>query len=220
MDVADLALTASWRIAGWGIALPLLVLAAWRADWSRFAESDPVHAYLAAVAGLTALWCLRGDVGGFAFHLLGSAGLALATGAPRALVAGAVVVALTTWLRAAPVANAAWVWLTLVALPIGIGTLVLRFAERVLPPNFFAYVFVAAFGGGALALVAGALGGAVVGVLAAGRSAELAFGEHASVLAPLAFGEGTLTGMLLTLAVVYRPQWVATFDDRRYLRRR
>jgi uncharacterized membrane protein len=29
-----------------------------------------------------------------------------------------------------------------------------------------------------------------------------------------------LTGMLLTLAVVYRPQWVATFDDRRYLHRR
>ena len=26
-----------------------------------------------------------------------------------------------------------------------------------------------------------------------------------------------LTGMALTLAVVYRPQWVATFDDARYL---
>jgi uncharacterized membrane protein len=26
-----------------------------------------------------------------------------------------------------------------------------------------------------------------------------------------------LTGMILTLLVVYRPEWVTTFDDRRYL---
>jgi uncharacterized membrane protein len=31
----------------------------------------------------------------------------------------------------------------------------------------------------------------------------------------LAFGEATATGMVLTLAVVYRPQWIATFDDDR-----
>jgi uncharacterized membrane protein len=31
--------------------------------------------------------------------------------------------------------------------------------------------------------------------------------------AHLAFGEATLTGMVLMLMVVYRPHWVATFDD-------
>jgi len=36
----------------------------------------------------------------------------------------------------------------------------------------------------------------------------------------LAFGEATLTGMIVTLAVVYKLQWVATFDDARYLGRR
>ena len=36
------------------------------------------------------------------------------------------------------------------------------------------------------------------------------------VLAYLALGEATLTGIALTLAVVYRPQWVATFDDAWY----
>lgn len=30
----------------------------------------------------------------------------------------------------------------------------------------------------------------------------------------------TLTGMVLTLAVVYRPSWVATFDDARYIKGR
>jgi len=35
----------------------------------------------------------------------------------------------------------------------------------------------------------------------------------------LAFGEATLTGMLLTLGVIYRPRWIATYDIDRYLPR-
>ena len=56
--------------------------------------------------------------------------------------------------------------------------------------------------------------------LAAGMPAELVFGEYLPTVLQLAFGEATLTGMLLTLAVAYRPQWVTTFDDARYLDRR
>jgi len=63
----------------------------------------------------------------------------------------------------------------------------------------------------------GALAGVAISVLGAGTPSELAFGERAPFLIYLAFGEGTLTGMILTLLVVYRPEWVATFDDRRYL---
>lgn len=36
----------------------------------------------------------------------------------------------------------------------------------------------------------------------------------------LAFAEATLTGMVVTIFVVYRPDWVGTFDDARYLYRR
>ena len=48
--------------------------------------------------------------------------------------------------------------------------------------------------------------------------AAVLFGDYVPYLLYLAFAEGTLTGMVLTLAVVYRPQWVATFDDARYLK--
>jgi uncharacterized membrane protein len=129
-------------------------------------------------------------------------------------------VAATTLLRDAPWANAALVWLTLVALPAMVVTLVLKATHRWLPPNFFVYVFGAAFAGSAVALAAGGLAGATLALAAGGRPAEAGVGDIAPVLLSLAFGEGTLTGMLVTLAVVYRPQWVATFDDRRYLGRR
>jgi uncharacterized membrane protein len=36
----------------------------------------------------------------------------------------------------------------------------------------------------------------------------------------LGFGEAFLTGALVTLFVVYRHDWVSTFDDSRYLARR
>jgi uncharacterized membrane protein len=33
----------------------------------------------------------------------------------------------------------------------------------------------------------------------------------------MGFGEAFLTGMLVTILVVYRRDWVATFDDARWL---
>jgi uncharacterized membrane protein len=218
MDVADLPLPSAWTIAGWIVALPLLALALVRGDWSRYRESTPTHAFLGAVFALVVLWSMRGSVGGdFAFHLLGSAGLALAAGLPRALVGGALVVAATTLIRGAPIGNAALVWLTMIALPAVVARAFLAFTERVLPPNFFIYVFAGCFLGAALAFAAGGLAGAAITVIGAGRSADLVFGERVPFLIYLAFGEATLTGMILTLLVVYRPEWVATFDDRRYL---
>ena len=90
-------------------------------------------------------------------------------------------------------------------------------AERRLPPNFFVYVFVATFFGAGLSLAVSGIAGAVALTWGGGRAAGLVFGEYVPYLIYLAFGEATMTGMLLTLAVVYRPRWVATFDDARYI---
>ena len=42
--------------------------------------------------------------------------------------------------------------------------------------------------------------------------------EHLPDSIYLGFGEAMVAGMLLTLFMVYRPTWVTTFDDARYLR--
>jgi uncharacterized membrane protein len=36
----------------------------------------------------------------------------------------------------------------------------------------------------------------------------------------MSFGEGVVNGMFMAMAVVYRPRWVMSFDDRLYLVRR
>ncbi|HET7773939.1 MAG TPA: hypothetical protein VFK82_08950, partial [Burkholderiaceae bacterium] len=55
--------------------------------------------------------------------------------------------------------------------------------------------------------------------LLGGHAAE-ALIEHALPYALLlAWGEALTVGMLITLFVIYKPQWMLSFDDRLYLRR-
>jgi uncharacterized membrane protein len=44
--------------------------------------------------------------------------------------------------------------------------------------------------------------------------------EYFAVLPFMSFGEAPVNGMVMAMAVVYRPQWVMSFDDRLYLRKR
>ena len=218
MDPSLLALPGTVTLASWIAAVPLLAWAVARARWHDVSAGPAARVWPAALAALVALWSIQGSVETrFAFHLYGIAALALATGPWLALAGGAAVVAVTMALVGASWANAATTWLVVVAVPVAVTMAVLRVAERRLPAHFFVYVFVVAFFGAGLAFVAGGAAGLALMVAATGVPASLAFGEYLVLLATLAFGEAILTGMTLTLATVYRPSWVATFDPARYL---
>jgi uncharacterized membrane protein len=204
--------------AGWLLAAPLVAHAVRAAPWRRVVEGDAVHVWYGGVFCLVVLWSIRATIGdAFTFHLLGVAAFTLAVGPALALAGAALVVAIEIAVRGGLWANAGVALVTMAALPVGVTALVLRFAERRLPPNFFVYVFAGAFLGAWLSYVAAALAGAAVLAWGAGFPAETVFGEYAPYFLYLALGEATLTGMAITLAVVYRPRWVATFDDARYL---
>lgn len=218
MDLTAVALPAGWIIAGWLIALPLLVTAIRRAPWSWPRAEERGHVLPAGIFAVLVLWNMQATIGdGYTFHMLGVGGLALLVGPQLAFIGGAIAVAIQIAIRGGEWANAGIAWVTMVALPVTTMWLALRFSERWLPPNFFVYVIVVAFFGAALSLGVAGVGGAVVLTLGAGLSSALVYGEYLPYLLYLGFGEATLTGMALTLAVVYRPMWVATFDDRRYI---
>jgi uncharacterized membrane protein len=221
MDVAVVALPAGWAAATLLLASAILAYAASRAPWRRFAESEAVHVWYGSIFALVLLWSLRAVVANVVIiHLLGTAGFALASGGPLALIGGACVVAVVTLVQGTPLVNAPLVFLVSVALPVAVALAFLRATQRRLPPNFFVYVFGGAFLGSALAYGASGLAGAAMLVLTGSAAADVVLGDYVPYLLILAFAEATLTGMLLTLLVVYRPGWVATFDDDHYLRRR
>ncbi len=207
-----------WTIAGWVVAAAIVARAVQVAPWRRFSASEPVHVWYGAILFVLMLWSLQATVGeGFTFHLLGVTALTLIVGPALALVGSAVAIALLLAVHGGLWANAGVALVTMAAVPVTVTRLVLRFAESRLPPNFFIYVFVVAFFGAGLAYMLAGVAGAAALALGAGLSAGVVFGEYAPYFVYLAFGEATLTGMVLTLAVVYRPRWVATFDDARYL---
>lgn len=221
MDVTQIDLDMAWTLLGWLGAVPALGLAFARAPWSRFADSEQVHVWYGSLFALIVLWSIQATVGdGFTFHLLGITGLTLIAGPALALVGSAAAVGVLMLVRGGVFASAALAWCTMAALPVAVTWATLRLAERRLPPNFFVYVFVVAYFGAALSLAATGLAGALVLSLAGGRPAATVFGDYVPYLVYLALGEAMLNGMVLTLLIVYRPHWVASFDDARYIRGR
>jgi uncharacterized membrane protein len=209
------------RALGGIAALAILAVAMRRAPWSRFAASEPTHVFLGSLLFVMLLWSIRATFPGVPpLHLLGIGALCLCAGPALALVGGAVIVVVTSLLHDAPLSRAGLAFVAQVAVPVAVQYGALVASRRVLPRNPFAYFFAVAFAGGAASFFAAAVTGRVVALADAGVVGAITVGEFAILALLLSFGEATLTGMLLTLAVVYRPAWVATFDDAQYLAKR
>jgi uncharacterized membrane protein len=212
-------LAGDWPAVALVVLATLVVRSVRAAPWARLATAPARHVYFGATLAVTLLWLGTARVGaGLSLHLLGATILYLMFGGPLAVLAVTVAGATATLVSGGAAGELALRVLAAGILPVAVSHAVLRTAEARLPPNFFVYVFVAAFLGGALAMAATGL--VAAGALAlAGAPATAARGAFVELVLLLGFGEATLTGMLLTIFVVYRPAWVATFSDARYLRR-
>ncbi len=197
----------------------IVAWAAWRAPWSRLASNEGSHVFLGAVVVLALLWTMAGRLGpAVQFHLLGATLAYLMFGLPLAVLAMT-----TVAFAAAATGTVPWPSVSLTALvsgvlPVAVAHAVLRTTESRLPWNYFIYVFVAAFFGAAVAMVISA--GCAAALISTGLPQGPTPGsDWLPMLLLLGFGEATLTGMLVALFVVYRPTWVGTFSDERYLRK-
>ena len=84
-------------------------------------------------------------------------------------------------------------------------------------PNFFVYVLACSFLGGAFSvMMAGMVGAAVLwgsGVYSFSYLADY----YLPFLPLLMVPEGAFNGMLTTLLITFRPEWMRTFRDERYI---
>ena len=92
-----------------------------------------------------------------------------------------------------------------------------RYRTGLFPRHFFVYIFINGFLGAALTLVGVGLAISVVLAVAGAYSWDYLFSDYFPYFLLLGFSEAWLSGMVITLFVVYRPNWVLTFDDSRYL---
>lgn len=219
MNLPDGLLGDEWTALTWLLFLPLLVLSVWRSPWRLLGDSAHLNVWLGCIVTLTLLWSLQAGVKpGLSLHLLGASVLTLAFGPWLAFLALCLVLAGVTL-------NGAAGWEGYAAnalLMCGVGSLaahaVLRFSERCLPRHFFVYIFANGFFGAAISVAAVGSVASLLFALSGTYAADYLLTEYLPYILLLSFSEAWLSGMVLTLFVVYRPDWVATFEDAHYLR--
>lgn len=222
MNLASHLFPGAWLWFAAALAGGLLLRSVRLAPWQRLrGDSAQLDVWLGMVVALMVLWQINAGVkAGLNLHLVGAAAATLMFGPHLALLAMAAVLAASTF-------NGDVSWqafglnlLVMCAPPVLLAQRLRRLVEKYLPANYFIYIFVLAFAGSGLGVIAvGLLATGVLG-LAGAYPLALLLEEYLPFFLLLAFSEAWLTGMTMTLMVIYRPGWVASFDDARYLARK
>lgn len=188
-----------------------------RTNWRGLLEGPVANRLFAATVALMLLWNLHAGLKpGHRLHLLGVTAAVLTFGRGRALAALTVASLAALLVHRVPLSAWPFNFAVMAVLPAWITSAADRVIQRRLPNNFFVFLFL------------NTCAVAVAGVLAVGGGATLTFVLGGAELAPLladylpyflllSFAEAWISGMLITVMVVWLPGWVASFDDRRYL---
>ncbi len=221
MNLSGQQFSATWLVVTALLALALLARAVWRAPWGQLREPLRLHAWLGTVVVLGLLWTMNAGVReGLNLHLVGGTLATLMFGPWLALLAMAAVLVATA-LNGHLDWSALGINLLLTgAVPVSFTYALHRWAERRLPANAFVYIFVQAFAGSGVGVVLVGLVATLVLAISGAYPLAVLREEYLPFFLLLAFSEAWLGGMATTLMVVFRPEWVMTFDDRRYLTRR
>ena len=207
-----------WHVFASVLALIVLYQAILKAPWKRLGKTTQLNLLLGFSVGLALVWSMKAGVKpGLNLHMLGAMATTLTLGPRLAIIA--LSLSLTGITLNGSIEWQAWPinFLLMVALPVGIAHSIFRLIERRLPAHFFIFIFVAGFAGSALTVMLQGVFSSLAMVLSGAYGAGFLLDEYLPYFLLLGFAEGWLSGALITVMVVYRPEWVVAFDDRRYL---
>ncbi|MCP3866677.1 MAG: molecular chaperone DnaJ [Gammaproteobacteria bacterium] len=189
------------------------------AYWPRLKNAEQTHVFFGACVVLLLLWQVEAPVNtGLSFHLLGVTTITLMFGWSFAVIGSTIALVGVTL-------NAGQSWqgfalnaIVMGVLPATLSQFILVLVRSLLPKNFFIFVLVNGFlTAGFVAVVSGYL---AVGLLMwNGSFSMLELEQNVISFFPLMFlPEAMLNGWLITIMVLYRPEWVSSFSDELYLK--
>lgn len=213
--LAPWALVMTWLLS-LGVIVWCLCLRPWRPLLEDIALQ---HRWMAATLAVMLMWQLRAQaVDWLTLHLVFTVLMTLVFKMPLALISNVMInVAMVAIGRNDWSLMGANVLVTGIVPAIVTG-FVWRIVDRRLPDNLMVFLFACGFFGTALATLGGGLS-AVALIIVAGTDPEAVYlaQEYARFLPLLMPSEAFITGMLLSILLVYHPSWVATFNDHRYI---
>ncbi|MEJ2059400.1 MAG: energy-coupling factor ABC transporter permease [Gammaproteobacteria bacterium] len=189
------------------------------APWRRLLHSEQLNMYLISIGALVALWSLRAGVEpGLDLHYLGLTALTLVFGWQLAVIAGTAALLVQGWLFS----DLHWSVFSVNALitmvvPVAVTYALYRLADRKLPNHFAVYIFFTVFFNAIIAILLSTL--LFTGLLLINNAYPLhtLVRDYLAYLPLVLLPEALLNGMIMTVVVVLKPQWVACFDRERYL---
>ncbi|HSN34176.1 MAG: energy-coupling factor ABC transporter permease [Rhodospirillaceae bacterium] len=196
------------------VVMAALGVAATMSPWRALRSPRTQHPWLACLALLPWLWaCAPVLPFGTALQLSGACLLVLMFGWPLAVLTLVPVAALGAWLgggdQTQALAQLAWSGIVPATLALGLGVA----TRRWLPHNVFVFILGRGFFATLLAALAGGALAALWQPLPQGTDLATLLVGHGLI----AWGEAFTTGLLTAVFVAFRPQWLATWSDRRYL---
>jgi len=210
------------RIVTGILAAAVFGLAALSAPWRVWLDDrERQWVWLVSLGVLLAVWSMKaGITPGLSLRFLLVTALTLMHGWQLAVIGSALVLGVLCITGQAAWSSFGANLLCMAIVPALFTAWFHEFVHSRLPHNYFIYFFVTVFVGSGLAFNLAGL--ARLAVLAASGTVEAAHvgPEYFAVLPLMSFGEATVNGMVMAMAVVYRPRWVMSFDDRIYLRKR
>jgi uncharacterized membrane protein len=191
------------------------------APWRHLASSAMQHVWLASCVGVLLLWNIKAGVRrGLNFHLLGATLLTLMFGPRLAIIALSVVLLGTTLTGSGGWFSLGINALLMIVLPIMFTYLLYSLAHHRLPHHLFIYIFVNAFATAGLATCLVGLAATLLLAISGAYGIEFLGRNYLPYFILLAWSEAMLTGMAVTMMTAFRPAWLATFSDQRYLYRK
>lgn len=195
-----------------------IVLASVKPVLHQFSQSKVQHLVFGSAAAVSVLWWFRtGIYPGLDIHFLWMTALTLTLGFRWALFSSLLALGITALTGTINWQNIGIIGLIGCVLPACISYLMYMMAYHKLPRHFVVYIFLCSFFTGAMSL---ALKMFVFSIYynEMGLYDWQTLVDNYLVLIPLLlFPEALLNGMTMTLGVVYRPEWIATFYDNQYL---
>ena len=198
-----------------------VLVAAQRAPWKKLIKQQEIqHVFLGAIVLLLTIWGIKAGISpGLGFHHLGATLFTLMFGWQLAIIGLLITLASSLLLLDIPDwASLGINGLVSIVIPVFTSYGILKLSHRWLPDNFFIYIFICAFFGAGIAIAVSRLAAlALLLTIDVYPSAKL-MEESLQYIPLFMFPEAFVTGMLITIFVVYKPTWISTFDDDRYLK--
>lgn len=219
MSLTQGLISGGWLWAASLLVLLALLLALKLAPWRVLAQERRLqHLLFGATVALMLMWTMRAGISpGLGIHFLGITTLTLMFGWDLALLAGTLAL-----LGMTVIGQESWDTVSVnvlcsVVVPALVSTAVLRLVEAKLPHNFFIYLFLCAFFGAGIATAAAGLVMALLLWVDGVYPWSKIYLEYVRYLPLIIFPEGLLNGIIMTAMMVFHPDWIRTFDARRYI---